>query len=126
MSWQSYVDSTLVGSGKVAKASIFGLDGSVWAISPDFTISEPEAQKAIAAFTNSSDTFASGIFLEGSKYTVLRADDQSIYASNGAIGVTIVKTDKTIIVGFYNETMQAGNCNTLVEGFAEYLRNVGY
>ena len=38
MSWQTYVDSNLVGSGKVQKACIFGLDGSPWASSAGFSV----------------------------------------------------------------------------------------
>jgi profilin len=38
MSWQAYVDDNLVGTGKVAKAAIFGLNGSLWATSPDFAV----------------------------------------------------------------------------------------
>ena len=39
MSWQTYVDTNLVGTGKVQKAAIFGLDGSQWATSAGFTVS---------------------------------------------------------------------------------------
>ena len=38
MSWQGYVDSNLVGSGKVQKAGIFGVDGSTWASSAGFSV----------------------------------------------------------------------------------------
>jgi len=38
MSWQSYVDSNLMGSGKVQRAGIFGLDGSLWASSAGFSV----------------------------------------------------------------------------------------
>ena len=31
MSWQQYVDGSLVGSGHVTKAAIVGKDGSIWA-----------------------------------------------------------------------------------------------
>lgn len=38
MSWQAYVDTNLLGTGKVQKAAIFGLDGSQWATSAGFTV----------------------------------------------------------------------------------------
>jgi profilin len=38
MSWQAYVDQQLVGTGKVSRGAIFGLDGSTWAISPGFNV----------------------------------------------------------------------------------------
>ena len=40
MSWQAYVDNNLVGTGRVQRAAIFGHDGSCWATSPGFTVSE--------------------------------------------------------------------------------------
>lgn len=39
MSWQGYVDTNLVGTGKVSKAAIIGLKGGVWATSQGFTVS---------------------------------------------------------------------------------------
>lgn len=40
MSWQSYVDTNLVGTGYVSQAGIYGLNGGgVWAASSGFTVS---------------------------------------------------------------------------------------
>lgn len=39
MSWQSYVDTNLVGTGNVSSAAIVGHKGGVWASSPGFTVS---------------------------------------------------------------------------------------
>lgn len=39
MSWQSYVDTNLVGTGNVTSAAIVGLKGGVWAASAGFTVS---------------------------------------------------------------------------------------
>lgn len=35
----AYVDSNLVGSGKVTKAAIIGQKGGVWASTPGYTVS---------------------------------------------------------------------------------------
>ncbi|KAK3838653.1 MAG: putative profilin [Linnemannia elongata] len=126
MSWQAYVDTNLVGTGKVAKGAIFGLDGSVWATSSDFSISGEEAKKLIAAFGDVSDIAANGLHLGGIKYVFLRNPENSIYARHGATGITAVKTNQCVLVGFYNEHQQGGDCNTVVEGLATYLIGVGY
>lgn len=47
MSWQTYVDTNLVGTGKVQKAAIFGLDGAQWATSAGFTVSTFEMHLAL-------------------------------------------------------------------------------
>lgn len=39
MSWQSYVDINLVGTGNVTSAAIVGVKGGVWAASAKFTVS---------------------------------------------------------------------------------------
>lgn len=38
MTWQAYVDDNLIGTGKVAKAAIFGTDGSLWATSAGYNV----------------------------------------------------------------------------------------
>ncbi|KAF9339489.1 profilin, required for normal timing of actin polymerization in response to thermal stress [Linnemannia elongata] len=126
MSWQAYVDNNLVATGKVAKGAIFGHDGSLWATSSNFSITGDEAKKLVAAFDDISDIAANGLHLEGTKYVFLRNPDKSIYARNGATGITAVKTTQCVLIGFYNETQQAGDCNTVVEGLANYLVGVGY
>ncbi|KAF9438116.1 profilin, required for normal timing of actin polymerization in response to thermal stress, partial [Entomortierella beljakovae] len=80
MSWQAYVDSNLIGTGKVSKACIYGLDGNQWATSPEFNMEPKEVQKIIAAFDNPTDLQENGVYLEGMRYIYLRSGDESIYA----------------------------------------------
>ena len=39
MSWQQFIDESLLGTGQVAKASIHGLDGVRYAASAGFVVS---------------------------------------------------------------------------------------
>ncbi|KAG0204714.1 profilin, required for normal timing of actin polymerization in response to thermal stress [Mortierella sp. GBA30] len=126
MSWQAYVDSNLLGTGKVEKAAIFGIDGSLWATSKGFNVGAVEIQKLIAAFNDTNEIAANGLYLEGKKYFYLRSGENSIYARLGAAGVTCVKTTQAILVGHYAETMQAGDCTVVVESLGDYLRGTGY
>ena len=83
MSWQTYVDVNLLGSGKVSHAAILGLKGGVWATSSGFALS-PEEQKAIVGtFDNPSTALANGVRAAGRKYLTLRADDRIIYGKLG-------------------------------------------
>ncbi|KAF9183709.1 profilin, required for normal timing of actin polymerization in response to thermal stress [Haplosporangium sp. Z 767] len=126
MSWQTYVDNNLVGTGKVSKGAIYGLDGSVWATSPGFNVSGDEVKSLVAAFSDSSNIAANGLFLEGVKYVYLRTVGDSIYARHGATGVTLTKAKTCVLVGFYGENMQAGDCNSVVENLAQYLVSMNY
>ncbi|KAF9208342.1 hypothetical protein BGZ59_010702 [Podila verticillata] len=126
MSWQSYVDTNLVATGKVSKASIVGFDASTWATSAGFTVTKAESEALVKAFANSGDAFASGLYIEGKKFVVLNADDKLIRARQGATGIICAKTNGCVLIGYYNENVQAGDCSVIVENLAEYLRGVGY
>eukprot|EP01123_Difflugia_compressa_P010733 TRINITY_DN3_c0_g1_i3.p1 TRINITY_DN3_c0_g1~~TRINITY_DN3_c0_g1_i3.p1 ORF type:complete len:127 (-),score=37.17 TRINITY_DN3_c0_g1_i3:130-510(-) len=126
MSWQSYVDTNLVGTGLVSVAAIVGHDGSVWASSNGFKVSADEAKKLLAGFADPGPLRASGLFINGEKYLVLKADDRSIYGKKGTGGVVTVKTAQSILVGLYNEKIQPGQCANVVEKLADYLIETGY
>ena len=126
MSWQTYVDSNLVGSKSVSKAAIFGHDGSKWAASAGFNVTADEAKKLFAGFKDANTVRANGVFLSGVKYLTLRADDRSIYGKKGAAGAICVKTGKAILIGVYDENTQPGQAANVVEKLADYLIEQGY
>ncbi|ORX62631.1 Profilin/allergen [Hesseltinella vesiculosa] len=126
MSWQQYVDNNLIGTNQVSEAAIYGLNGTLWASSPGFTLAANEVTELIGGFSNSDVIIANGIHLNSVKYLTLRADERSIYAKKSADGACIVKTNQAILVGVYKEGMQPGSCTKVVEGLADYLISVGY
>lgn len=50
MSWQEYVDSSLVGSGNVQEAAIIGFDGIIWATSATLKLNNEDCQTIIKAY----------------------------------------------------------------------------
>ncbi|CAL1711119.1 unnamed protein product [Somion occarium] len=126
MSWQTYVDSNLVGSGKISRAAIIGLQGGVWASSPGFTLSTEEQQALINGFSKADQIQASGIRLAGQKFFTLSVSDRSIYGKKQADGTIIVKTKQAILVAEYDAPIQAPEATPIVEGLADYLISVGY
>jgi len=126
MSWQAYVDTNLVGSGKVSKAAIIGLQGGVWASTAGYTLSSAEEKEIIDAFTNLDDVQASGLRLAGQKFFCLQANDKSVYLKKSADGAVLVKTTQAILVAEYEAPIQAPEAVPVVEGLADYLRGVGY
>lgn len=126
MSWQSYVDQHLVGTGVVSKAAIVGLDGSVWAKSASLNLTSQEATAIANNFKNPSSFIASGVFVQGEKYMTLRADERSVYYKKGKDGGCLVKTNQAVILGLYSDPVQPGQCTTVVEKLADYLLNSGY
>ena len=67
MSWQAYVDGQLIGTKKIVKAAIHGLDGNVWATSAGFSVAATEATALIGAFKDPSGIRASGLKVGGVK-----------------------------------------------------------
>jgi profilin len=126
MSWQAYVDTSLIGTGKVVKAAIIGHDGNTWATSTGFAVSPQEGAILAAGFADASAIRGDGIHLNGQKYFTLRADERSIYGKQGNGGVSIVKTTQAILIGVYEAPTQPGESATVVENLADYLINLGY
>ncbi|KIL61594.1 hypothetical protein M378DRAFT_13404 [Amanita muscaria Koide BX008] len=126
MSWQAYVDTNLVGSGKISKALILGQKGGVWAATSGFKLS-PEEEKAILTAHSKPDVVqTSGLKLAGQKYFTLQAGDRSIYLKKQADGALIVKTKQAILVAQYTAPLQAPEATPIVEGLADYLISAGY
>ncbi|KAG9240991.1 putative profilin [Calycina marina] len=128
MSWQAYVDSSLIGSGHIDKGAIYSIKGdSVWATSAGFNISASEMQEVVAGLSGKLDKlYAEGIHIGGEKYVLNKAEDRSLYARKGREGVAIVKTTQAILIGHYGESQIAGNAATTVESLADYLIKSGY
>jgi len=130
MSWQAYVDTSLVGTGDVDKAAIFNTEGtSVWATSPNFKVSPQEMAEVVGAFKDTSTpkkVQSTGLHIAGEKYVVLRADEASLYGRKGRTGVVIVKTKQALLIAHYPDTVQPGVATNTVEKLGEYLTSVGY
>ncbi|KAK6827939.1 profilin [Apiospora arundinis] len=131
MSWQAYVDDSLVKSGHIDKAAIISVAGdSVWATSAGFTI-KPEEMKNIASIVTGTagaadKALAEGVHVCGERYVVFKIEDRSLYGRQGRTGILAVKTTQAILVGHYGEGVQAGNAAQTVEALADYLIKVGY
>ena len=82
MSWQGYVDTNLVGTGKVSSAAIIGLKGGVWAASANFNVSAEEQQAIIRGFDDPMPLQAGGVHVNGKKYLTLQANPRSIYGKS--------------------------------------------
>jgi len=149
MAWQPYVDSNLLGTGKLVEAAILSLnDTGVWAISQDyqtkFTAKEQADIRTVATKLSVVDNSAEepardealsgmragGIHVRGTKFMFTRNDYRSIHgtkktADGRVIGVIIVRTVRTIIVAEYAPPHQAGEATPIVENVADYLISTG-
>ncbi|KAJ7267225.1 profilin [Mycena rebaudengoi] len=130
MSWQAYVDTNLVGSGKVAKAAILGRQGGVWATSAGYDLSAEEQKAILDAFADEKRELvqASGLRLAGAKFFTVQANpgERSIYGKKGGDGYAIVQTKQAILVTEYAMPVQAAESVKIVEALADYMISVGY
>ncbi|KAL2159912.1 hypothetical protein VTH06DRAFT_2045 [Thermothelomyces fergusii] len=134
MSWQAYVDSSLVASGHIDKACIASAAGdSVWATSPGFTVKDDELKNIATILEQTGKggpavdkAFSEGVHVAGERYVAFNVEDKHIYGRQGKSGVCIVKTNQAIIIGHYGENVQAGNATQTVQALADYLAKSGY
>ncbi|KAK4112294.1 Profilin/allergen [Canariomyces notabilis] len=135
MSWQAYIDSSLVGTGHIDKAIIISAAGdSTWAATPGFSVSAEESKNIIAILNETDKTngpavvkaFSNGIHVGGERYVAFNIEDRHIYGRQGKTGICIVRTKQAILIGHYGENVQAGNATQTVEALADYLIGAGY
>ncbi|KAG0637441.1 profilin [Tuber brumale] len=130
MSWQAYVDSTLLGSKNVNAAAIFSAAGdSVWATSVGFAVKPEEIKVLATAFgdgTKVPELPSPGFHIGGAKYITIKCEEKKIYGKQGKTGIVCARTTQAILVAYYGEDIQPGQAANTVEALAEYLRGVGY
>ncbi|PYI15963.1 profilin [Aspergillus japonicus CBS 114.51] len=128
MSFQGYVDSSLVGTGKIDKAAIFSGQGdSCWASStPGFSVTPTELQAIIQGLSDTSSLYSQGIYLESQKYAVTAASGKSIYCNKDNEGVYVYKTNQTLILAHSPEGVKHEDAVQAVEALGVYLTGVGY
>lgn len=104
----AYVDTNLVGTGKIERAAILGRQGGVWATSKGYNVRlishsscwsnvldvveqiTPEEQKTIlASFDDIVHTEANGITLAGKKFFTLQATNEHVYGKKSVRNLRI-------------------------------------
>lgn len=126
MSWQSYVDDQLLATKVVTKAVIAGHDGSIWAASEGFKVSQEDVKKILANFDNSEALALNGVSVAGTKYMYLSSTDRVIRAKRGTSGIHVMKTVQAVIICQYEDPVVPEQCAVVTEKLGEYLITVGY
>jgi len=122
MSWQAYADR--ITSQGCTSGALYGLDNAAeWAKSANNKATASEAQAILTRMSsNSTEKFTYG----GQDFIVLRNSGDVLYGKVGAGGITAAKSGKALVVGVYDQNLQPGQCNNIVEGLAQYLSDAGY
>jgi len=127
MSWQAYVDQSLVGTGNIDKAIICDLTGkTIWATSAGFSISEGERKVIADCFRDSKAVVEHGVHINGEKFVTLAADGDSLKAKKGKEGIIAIKTTQALLIGHHPADVQTTNAYSSVAELADYLVKVGY
>ncbi|KAI0200360.1 profilin [Astrocystis sublimbata] len=137
MSWQQYIDTSLVGSGHIDQAAIVSAAGdSVWAQSPGFSPATDELKTIVTVLAQAENekgdqsqvakAQSEGLYVATDRYVVARIDGRSIYARKGRTGIAIAKTKQAFIIAHHGEAQTAGNATSTTEALADYLIKVGY
>jgi profilin len=130
MSWQAYVDQSLVGTGNIDKAIICDATGkTIWAATPGFSIPTDERQTIVDSFKDRSSikkVVAEGVHINGEKYVTLDSTDDSLKAKKGKEGIVIIKTTQALLIGHHPDNVQTTVAYSSVAELAEYLVKVGY
>lgn len=67
-----------------------------------------------------------GLFLGGAKYMVIQGEPgYVIRGKKGTGGICVKKTGQALIFGLYDEPVNPGQCNMVVEKLGDYLVDQG-
>lgn len=135
MSWQAYIDDHLMvplpSGSTLQSAAIVGQDGGVWAKSDAFpAVTADEIAKIVLGCDDNKVLGATGVFIGGIKF-------QQAYAGEGIIrgrtkfeekqgGCCIKKTATALVIGIYEDPVQPGDCNGVIEAMGDYLSGMSY
>lgn len=130
MSWDSYITDHLMtelpNGGTLSSSAILGQDGSVWAKSDTFPeVTEEQTASIMSGFTDEGTLAQKGLWIGQQKFLVIQGiPEESIRGRMGEMGACIKKTHTAIIIGIYGKGVQGGDCNVLVEGLGDYLKEM--
>ncbi|MBD1893860.1 profilin [Coleofasciculus sp. FACHB-64] len=127
MSWQDYIDTNLIGTGKISQAAILSKDGnSIWAHSKGFEPSANERKALADIYNNPQKAYEDGITLDGKKYMLLNIEENLILAKLGANGAITAQTKQTILITIILAPIQMAEAFPVVANIADYLISYGY
>ena len=86
---------------------------------------------------NGNTSRPGGIYLNKQKYITVSKTDTSLYLKKNGGGATVCKSGKALVVGTWaqakkgtkdgkEKAQNTGDCTTIVEELANYLRSIGY
>ena len=147
VTWQAFVETQLLASNACAQACILSAeDGMPWAYSADFVPRRYPAQvmqddgtevptdiderKLLSQLMLTGSKGPEGLRINAKKYMVVRTTPSplTIYGKVPQGGACLTRTEKTIVIGTYQEGVSSGPgaCNVAVEKLGEYLREKGF
>jgi profilin len=138
MSWQAYIDTSLIGSGHIDKGAIISLAGdSSWAASPGFEI-KPEEMKILSDIVKGDQTvidktFGEGLYVAGERFVLTSVEEGTGYARASSDdpekkkeGIVICGTLQAIIIAHHDSTHTRQNVTPTTQKLAEYLKGLKY
>ena len=126
--WEEYIQNTLLASGYVTHAAIYGIENmQKWGASPDFDISSREVRAIYKGFTDPANLHVEKISVAGQKYTMVRNEISVIIGKRSKEGgCVITRCNQLLIIAVFEDPAQAANCLNLTTKLAEYFRNIGF
>ena len=76
----------------------------------------------VTGFTDPGAVAASGLRIGDKKFISIGGiPGECLRGRKGAGGCTIKKTNTAMVIGIYDEGVQGGDCNVIVENLGDYL-----
>uniref|UniRef100_A0A0X3PX62 Profilin n=2 Tax=Schistocephalus solidus TaxID=70667 RepID=A0A0X3PX62_SCHSO len=126
MSWDDTLRSLTNYSG-VTSGCIAGLDGSIWASTPDFKPTADEIKKIVDCAKNGKNE---NLTAQGNSMRCIRSGDNNVSALGNTHAMDVALTNKAVVIAANNAPSNTPGVNRLLcvasSNIAAYLSKSGY
>nr|VZI31075.1 unnamed protein product [Spirometra erinaceieuropaei] len=126
MSWDDTLRSMTNYNG-VTSGCIAGLDGSIWASTPDFKPTADEVKKMVECAQKAQNE---GLSVGGKTLRCIRSGDNNVSALGADYAMDVALTNKAVVIAANNAPSNTPGVNRLLcvasSNTAAYLSKVGY
>ena len=123
--WEALLEE-LTADGSITKGALAVHEGPFLARGFDFHVSTDEVLAIVEAFDDPEAARASGITAEGTRYLLMDADAETLYARFGSTGLVAVRTERVVVIGLHNGTRLPSIAQQAARNVADVIRSMGY
>ncbi|KAL3890069.1 hypothetical protein ACJMK2_002366 [Sinanodonta woodiana] len=115
----------MLNSGFGSKGAIYGIDGTKWATSLGFELSEDDIMTMVRGFTDPIQFYTDGIRIGGRTFTCTRSDSGLIAGreSSAGHGCVVCRCNTCLVIAVHDDGAHSEGCQEFITTLRDFLRD---